>query len=485
MTDDSAAERRSDIRSKVLHGLKWTAFVRFSAQIISWAMTIVVIRFLTPDDYGLKAMAEVMFSFLLLLSSAGIGSAVIQASELSKRQLQQIFAVLLVVNGVLCVLQFVTASFVAAYYNDPRVTLLLRVLALGFLIVPFRTMPFALLARRMEFKRRSLVELFGAVSAGLLTLALALMGFGVWSLIWGQLAGLLIPTIGFHMVAPWLHWPVFSVRGAGQLIRFGTILTGGDLVYFLYSRADMLIAGPLLGAKLLGYYAVASDLASLPRVKLMPLLHQVAFPAYARMKDQPDHVARYFLKATRYCSLIIFPFFFGMAGVAEPFVVLVLGEEWRASVLPLVLLCLLMPLRAMNTLFAPMVNALGRPEVQFVNGLFTLAVMAVGFFVGVRYGVIGLCYAWIVAFPIAFLFCANRSLAVVNLSLLLFLQTLLPATILGASMFGCLLLMAAFLDTLNWLSFMAMVFMGALIYIGMLFVLFREYFVELLAFIRR
>ncbi len=487
--DDKGDKRVvENIRDRVLTSLRWTVALRFSAQMFSWVVTLIVIRYLSPDDYGLKAMAGLIFAFLMMLSSAGIGSSIIQAKDLSGKQIRQVFGILILINVVLFTAQANAAYIFADYYNDPRVVDIIQVLALGFLLIPFSTISSALLSRALEFKYQSIVGLVSVTTGGVVTLVMALLGYGVWSLVIGELTAMAIRTVGLMLIQPWLCFPSFSFSGVGKLANFGGLVMLTTIVWFFYSRADIFIAGRMLGAELVGIYAVALQISALPMDKIMPLLHQVAFPAYSRLKGDGADVGWYFLKSVRLVSLILFPMFAGMAVISELFVLLVFGEKWSDVVVPLTLLCLVFPLRAIASLFAPVVNALGQPNIPLGNSVFALTLMVPGIFIGVTWGVVGLSIAWLVVFPIVFWVSSLRSLRVVDIPVMNFIREMRVAFL--ASSFMALLLV--FLKWLllqygdfNWVSLILLIVSGMTIYVATVWVVDKSTLTEIMALVRK
>ncbi|WP_457673759.1 oligosaccharide flippase family protein, partial [Thiolapillus sp.] len=161
------------ITREVAHSLKWVTVSKFTAQIIRWGVTFLVIRILSPDDYGLMAMAGVVLSFFEVFASAGLGTALIQAASFSRRQVQEIFGLLLLINMILAISMVLLAPWAAEYYQDERLIPILHVLPLVLMISSLETLPSAMLTREMQFKRRSLSELAASAIAALITLWLA------------------------------------------------------------------------------------------------------------------------------------------------------------------------------------------------------------------------------------------------------------------------------------------------------------------------
>jgi O-antigen/teichoic acid export membrane protein len=189
----------------------------------------------------------------------------------------------------------------------------------------------------------------------------------------------------------------------------------------------------------MGYYAVAMYLAAIASVKVMPLLNQVALPAYSRLQDDPSAVGYYFLKVVRVVALITFPIFFGLAVVAPEFVSLVLGDKYEGAILPMVLLSLAMPMRMISNLFPAMVYGRGRPGVEMGNTLFGLFVMPVAILIGVHWGLLGLCLAWLIGFPLVFGFQLFRSARVAAVPPMAVLRATVPALVASLLMTGAVL----------------------------------------------
>ena len=274
--------KQLEISRKVSAGLRWTAMLRILGQIINWGMSIIVIRYIRPEEYGLKSMAEITIGLLMMFSSGGMESSIIHVKELTKDKISKIFGLLIAINLLLFVLQIVGAYPLADYYKDTRITLLVQVMALGFLLVPFNAIPTALLSRDLDYKLLSSVSLITNISGAACTLIMALNGFGVWSLVSGPLLTSLLNAFIMNIYKPCLTLPKFSFSGISDMAFFGGMLVMTSLFWLFFSRSDIFIAGRFLNAHEVGIYAVALHLASLPVDKIIPILNQVAFPAYSR-----------------------------------------------------------------------------------------------------------------------------------------------------------------------------------------------------------
>lgn len=389
------------LRSDVLHSLKWLAGARLVGQLVAWAITLVVIRILNPSDYGLMTIAEMMMGFAALFQEMGLYSAMVQKRDLTERQIEQSFGLLIIANIAIYAVVFMFAPLFASFFDDPRLTNIVRVLGIQFPLAAVGVVQDAMLSRSMNFKRKSLVNVAVIIGGGFTTLAFALAGAGVWALVYGALAGSVIRPIGLAWAAQ--HWcqPKFSRAGMTDMIRFGGFVTASRLIWYVYSQADVFIIGKLLGKEILGYYSIALQLASLPMQKTSSLLSQVGLAAYASVQQDIGVVRSHFCKAVRILSFISFPVFWGISSIAPDLIAVVLGNRWLPAVVPLQLLSLMMPLRMVSHSGTGALEAIGKPQIGTSNVLVALLIMPPAFFVGAYYGgLAGVCVAWLVAYPV-------------------------------------------------------------------------------------
>ncbi len=477
-----------DIRTRVMSALRWSAAARFLGQAVSWAITILVIRLLAPEDYGLMAMAMVVVSFLVLLNTLGLDAVLVQDKTLDEALRRKIFGVIVVLNSLFFLLLYGAAPVVAAFYAEPALTPIVRVLSLQFLLLIFETLPLSSLEREIDFARRSVVDFITMVLGSLTTLLLALAGQGVWALIWGTLATNATRMLGLNFISRTLVWPSFDWRGMGKHFAFGGFVTGDRSLWYLFSESDKLIGGRILGQQLLGYYAVASQVAALPIHKITGLLNAVAFPAFshAHAHESLEAVQGYLLKATRLLAIAAFPVFYGISATAEPIIACLLGEKWLPAAPLLQLLGVVMPFRLLSNVFPPLLWGVGHPGTSASNLLIAAVLMPVAFYIGTRWGVAGLAYAWLCAYPLVFIVTALRTCAAIGVRPGEYFRQLVRPFAAGIVMYGlvCLLRQHAYGAVGEWLYLLQLVVPGALMYLASMLIIDRASLRETLALIR-
>ncbi|MGJ8669987.1 MAG: lipopolysaccharide biosynthesis protein [Oceanococcus sp.] len=383
--------------------LRMLTIGRLSGQVFNWATTLLVIRLLNAEDYGLMALAVMFIASAGILSELGIGHALVQKKQLDLATQQRAFGLLLVISSAALLLLCATAEPAAVYFNAPELSDILIVLALQFPLTALGAVPDAMLRRQMQFGRKAWVEFAGMVTGAVCTLVLALYGWGVWALVIGNLAMISTRTAGFILAHGRLPWPKFQWSDNGQLLRFGGALTLGHLLWIVYTQADTFLISKTLGPVTLGFYAIALQIASLPMQKLASIINDVGFAALSRLANQREEFSNKLLQAVDLCCATSFPIFFGIAAVAPEFVALVLGDKWIKVTAVLPLLALSLPLRMLATLLPTALHAINQTRVSLLIRAITAVIMVVSFAVSVPHGIVAVALTWALVFPLCLL----------------------------------------------------------------------------------
>ncbi|MEQ9663051.1 MAG: lipopolysaccharide biosynthesis protein [Parasphingopyxis sp.] len=424
------------LRARVRSAVFWRSGSQIVAQMIAWAATFLVIRMLDPADYGLFAMATMVVVFLGLFEGFGFASSLIQREEITREDIRQVFGVLILLSLGLAAAQLMLAPLAAAYFREPEVATLLRVQVLLHLTTPFIALPFALLSRELEYRKQAFANLAASIAGAATALTLALLGFGVWTLVYAPIVLFAVKAAGLTYAARSLIWPSFRFKGAGAMIGFGGALTVTQIFWFLQSQSDVFIAGRAFDVHLLGLYTTSLFLVQILVSKFVPPLNDVAFAAYSRMHREEKPIAPAFANAARLIMTIALPFYFGLAITAEPLIATILGEQWLETIPIVHLLAMAMPFMTLQILFAPATNSSGKPWIATRVNMAGAAIMATGFVIGAQFGIIGMAWAWIFAFPILTAVTMIFSMPAFELKLTDLLLAILPSLAASLAMAG-------------------------------------------------
>ena len=424
------------MRKQILSGIKWGAAAKFGGQVITWGITLVVIRLLSPEDYGLLAMATIFVAFMLMVSEAGLTSALIQKQDIDEASLRQAFGIIIFINLILFVTLNLFAPIIAVFFSEERLTLILHVLSLQFIFVSITAIPEVLLYRKLKFKSLALIQLVITIISSVFTLMLAFAHYGVWALIFGTLSSIVLRAIAINVIAPFRQLPNFSLQGMRTLLIFGGNIALSRFLWFFYTQIDVIIVGKLLGKESLGFYSVAMQLSSLPVQRVSAIVSQVAFPIFSRFQHDREQLGSVAIKALRILSFIAFPVLWGISCVANEIVLLFLGYKWQSAILPLQLLSLMMPFRMLGNFLPSFTDAMGRPDVTMKNILLSSFVIPIALLVGaIEGGLSGVAIAWVIVSPVLIINNVRLSLRVVELQLRDFFRAIVPVVISAAGMY--------------------------------------------------
>lgn len=345
-------------------------------RIVLLATTIATARILTPEDFGLLGVALTVTMFLDLLNDFGLTTAYVYfARDRDPEEVASTGFVLSILTGVaLTVLTIAAAPLAAIFYDEPRVTPVLMALSANYLLVSFGSVQDGRMRARLDFRRRFFAELGRSVVKGAVTVALAVAGAGVWSLVLGQVVGTAASTILYMVLERWRpRWRLHRQLAVGML-RYGTQLLALGLVGLAAANVDAIFIGRRLGVEALGLYTLAFRLPSLAVRGASAVVSQVAFSAYAKVSDDEAALTRALLRSLRVMATYTVPVALGMAVVAPELINVLFGDKWQET-------GTLMQILALHTLLTVLVynagdvyKALGRPGLLTLHATIKLVV---------------------------------------------------------------------------------------------------------------
>ncbi len=395
-TLNSSAETRD---RTFVHSLAWITSARWISQLLRWIATIAMAKLLLPADYGIVGMATVVIGLVNQVAEFGLGAAVVQHRDLSKQTERRLAGMAVLIAVGFAAVTSAAAPAVAAFYSQDALLLVLPVLSIRFLIDAFATIPRALLARNLRFKRLALIEATESAVMAATGLIVAYLTRSYWALIAANLAaGMAFMALAniYARVVP--LWPG-RITELRPLLTFGRDLVLSRLAWFSFSNADFVVVGRLLGKEALGAYTLAWNIASAPAEKFAGMVLSVAPAILSDAKSQSGEVRRLFLAMVQGVALVIFPLATGLALVAEPLVLTILGPDWAAAIGPLRFLALAFILRSLATLEPVVLLARHETYVDRNMMAFFAVVSPIAFVIATRWGATGVAATWLLVLP--------------------------------------------------------------------------------------
>lgn len=344
-------------------GTAWNYSAFALGKALVFLSTILLARLLVPQDFGLVALGLMVLRFLETLGDLGVGPALIYRAEDPERTSSVAFGINVVMGSVLTAGVVLGAPLAADFFHEPRLVPVLQVLALSVLLTALRNVHASRLNKELAFRRRFVPEIARTAAKGVGSVVLAWLGFGVWSLVWGQLAGEVTATLLYWWAARWRPRLSFDRTIARALLGYGGQIVLLKIIATTLSNVDYLIIGRRLDAVALGFYVMAFRIPELVIVSLCRMASQVLFPAYARLQSDAAALRRGFLKTMRYMALITVPVGVGTAIVAADFVDLFYTSRWAPSIPVMQVLALYSTLQALNFNVGDIYKAIGRPAI--------------------------------------------------------------------------------------------------------------------------
>lgn len=370
-------------------GTAWNYSAFALGKALVFLSTILLARLLVPQDFGLVALGLMVLGFLETLGDLGVGPALIYRAEDPERASSVAFGINVVMGSVLTAGVVLGAPLAADFFREPRLVPVLQVLALSVLLTALRNVHASRLNKELAFRRRFVPEIARTAAKGVGSVVLAWLGFGVWSLVWGQLAGEVTATLLYWWAARWRPRLAFDRTIARALLGYGGQIVLLKIIAATLSNIDYLIIGRRLDAVALGFYVMAFRIPELVIVSLCRIASQVLFPAYARLQSDAAALRRGYLKTMRYMALITVPVGVGTAIVASDFVNLFYTSRWAPSIPVMQVLALYSTLQALSFNVGDIYKAIGRPSILSSLGAARLVVAVPVLWFAASHGILG------------------------------------------------------------------------------------------------
>jgi O-antigen/teichoic acid export membrane protein len=361
--------------SRILRGSAWVAVSYGGRSMVSLLTTLVLVHLLEPKAFGLVALAWTVLVICDQVQNAGTASAFVFRRHDVERAAASAAVFSFVSAFALLGVAVAVAPLVADAFHTPALTNVLRVLALLLIVKSVGVVPLAILERNIDFRTRSKCELTGAIAQGGVSLAFAFSGWGVWSIVFGMLAGSAVQSSLAWVVAPWRPNPRLANLGVmRELVRYGRYVSATNIVNLANNTVDNVVVGRLLGASTLGFYTVGFRLADFPNTVIGHVVGRVMFPVYSLLQRETDRFRRVYIQNLQRVALFALPVSVTVLIAAEPIVHTLLGAKWEPTITPLRILGAYGLLKSFSAPSGEVFKGAGKPHLGLLLGLLQIAV---------------------------------------------------------------------------------------------------------------
>ncbi len=383
----------ASLRTRAAKGVFWTATGAWVRQLEIVVVIAILARLLEPADFGLVAFAAVFVGFTHVVADEGLVDALVQRKELEREHLDAAFWTTIGFAVVLTLLLAALAVPIAMLLGKEELAPVLLVLSLSIPIASTSLVQRGLLTREMKFRSLTLRSLCAITVGGVCGVTAAFSGFGVWSLVVQNLAGVTTGTLVLWRVTDFRPRFAFSYRHCRDLLGFGSNVVGYRLLIYFTRHVDEFLIGAFLGPAALGLYTVGYRMLRMLIQITSSLIDRVSFPLYSKLQDKPTRLKAAFYKSTTFAALIAFPVFLGAAVLAPQVVEVLFGPKWDESIPVMQLLALFGLVQVLTYLNGTTIKALGKPGWLVVIVGITAALKVGAFLVAVQYGLVAVALA--------------------------------------------------------------------------------------------
>lgn len=384
------------LTAKTVSGFKWITISQVSRQVAQLITTAILARLLNPDDFGLIGMAMVAIGFINIFKDLGTSSAIIQRQDVSDQLLHSIYWVNVIFGLISTMVLFLLSGSIASFYNEPRIEPVLETLSMTFTISGMSIVHQSILEKELAFRKVAKGEIVSTVTGSVVGIALALNGFGVWSLVFQSIAVSAVTTVLLSLASGWRPKAVFVLDEIKRVSSYSMHLTGYSVFNYLVRNSDYLLVGKFLGAQDLGFYTLAYRIMLFPLQNISSVISRVMFPVYSILRDDDETFRQAYLRVTSVIALISFPIMIALWVVADSFVVTIFGNQWIPSVLLIKILIPVGILQSIGTTVGSIYQAKGRTDLMLRWGGVTGLLTVLGFVFGIQWGIVGVAIAYTV-----------------------------------------------------------------------------------------
>ncbi|MBI2954655.1 MAG: lipopolysaccharide biosynthesis protein [Chloroflexi bacterium] len=428
------------VGQKAIRGTVWMLCSFGLAKAIGIVSNIVLARLLFPDDFGVFVIAGAVFGVMSALGDLGTAAAVVYEQKADVAHTNSAFWIGTFSGVLQSAVVIVAAPWIAELYGNALLRDILIVLSVVFVVKAVGETHHMLLSRDLRFKAKAVLELVPGLFSAVVSVIGALLGFGVWSLVFGMVVGATFPSVLAWRLVPWRPTLALDLAQVRAVLCYGKSLMGLSLLIVLTENIDYMIVGRLLGTASLGLYSQGFRLASYPETTVVWAVQKVAFPTFSRLRDDQEALHVAFLKIIQYLALVSFPLLTVLMILAPQLVLTLYGPKWEGTILPLQILCFLGMSHSVTAVSKDMLMAVGRPDLAFKCNLVALPATTIGVAIGTQFGIVGVAVAMTSLLSIgswAILILTNRE---IDLSFWRVLDALRPAVFSSLLLFSGLLL---------------------------------------------
>jgi len=377
----------SELKRKTVKGFFWSFLESFLNQGQGIIFGILLARILSPREFGLVGMITIFISVSHVFIDSGLSQSLIRKQSCSTHDYSTVFWVNIVIGLLSYAILWLTAPLIAGFYDKPELILLTRVLSLAILFGSLTLIQQTILTKEVDFKTLTKSSTISTFVAGISSVILALSGFGVWSLVWKVIIFQAVRSMILWNQNKW--WPEFYLNKIllKEHFKFGSNILLISLVAALYKNISNLIIGKTYSETILGYYTNADQYSQMPSNTIASITGKVSYPVMSEIQDDNEKLKANISKLITSVMYISFVVMFGLAAIAKPLFIVILGEKWLPSVVIFQVLCIAYSITPMQVINQNVMKIKGRTDLYLRTEVLKYIIFTPLLILGAIYGI--------------------------------------------------------------------------------------------------
>ena len=453
-------------KKTVLKSLIWKLMERTGVQGVQFILQIVLARILSPDDYGVISLITIFIALANVFIQSGFNTALIQKKNANEEDFSSVFYLSLLVAVILYILLFIASPYIAKFYRIKELIPILRVLSITLFFGAFNSIQNAVIARTMQFRKLFISSIFSIMISGVVGITLAYLGFGVWALVSQQIVNQVSITFILWFTLKWRPQLVFSINRVGNLFSYGWKLLVSSLIDTLYMNLRGLIVGKVYTSQMLAFYNRGDQFPQLIVSNINGSIQSVMLPTLSAEQENKKRVKELVRRLIVTSSFLLFPIMIGLAVVGEPLIKIFLTDKWLPCVPFMQVFCLTYALWPIHTANLQAINALGRSDIFLKLEIIKKIIGVVILIISMFYGVYAIALGGLLSGIISSFINSYPNLKLLNYSYKEQIKDILPSLLLSIIM-GLIVYSILFLNLSLYLTLVAQVFTGVIVYISL------------------
>lgn len=464
---------REQLGIKAKKGFVWNTAERVLSAVINFLFTIILARLLSPEDYGIIAMPTLFISLAQVLVDSGFANALIRKPDLTEKDLSTAFYFNIFAGVVCYIVLFIASPLIALFFNTPLLSHLLKITALVVIINSFGVVQQALMTKKMDFKRQTIIFVVSTLVSGIIGVLMAYRGYGVWSLVVQQILTYLIRVVLLWVYGGWIPQIVWSKDSFHYLWNFGSKVIAICFLDTIYNNIYAFVIGKKYYANDLGNYTRAQQFADLPVNNLNSILAKVTLPLLSEIQDDNLRLHDIYLRLIKMTSIIIIPLMLGLAAIANPLILSLLGEEWIGCVLLFQILCVARIWTPFSAINVNLLQVKGRTDLQLKLEIVKKTIITVVLIATMKFGVAAILIGFAFCTPIAFFINVYYTKKIIGVSFLKQIQAIIPSLVISLVMAAAILITNVFIENI-YIQLVVDFVIAIVIYFGLTYLVEKE-----------